>query len=171
VAGVAVAEQLERYCAGRVKLKWPNDILLTGKKVCGILAEMKTAADSIDFVIIGIGLNVNMQLHQFPVEIQTIATSLREVIGYEIPRQELIIGIYENMTKWYKQFLEDGFEPIRKKWLEYSAMAGQRVQVVFRDKKICGEALGIDEQGSLILLDKNGKTIKVSAGDATILKE
>ena len=87
-AGVAVAEIINEYCPGQVQLKWPNDVLLNKKKVCGILAQMKTSADVIDFVVLGIGINVNIGYNQLPPDIRTIATSLAIESGREISRLE-----------------------------------------------------------------------------------
>jgi len=169
-AGVAVAETLNLYCPGRVYLKWPNDVLIGAKKVCGILAQMKMSKSAIDFVIVGIGVNVNMNYEQFPEDIQAIATSMAMETGLEISRPELIISLYENLTKWYKQLQQNGFGRIREKWLSLSSMIGKSVSVMFREEVISGEAIGLDEDGSLILLTSGNETVKVSAGDATILK-
>jgi BirA family biotin operon repressor/biotin-[acetyl-CoA-carboxylase] ligase len=147
LAGVAVAEIMDNFCPGMVNLKWPNDVLLKGKKVCGILAQMKTLASRIDFIILGIGINVN------------------------ISRQELIIGLYENLAKWYKKLITDGFSVVKEKWLSMAPMIGQSVQIMSGNEVISGKALGIDEQGSLVLLTAEDRKIKISAGDATILKE
>jgi BirA family transcriptional regulator, biotin operon repressor / biotin---[acetyl-CoA-carboxylase] ligase len=170
LAGVAVAETLETYCPDKVQLKWPNDVLISGKKVCGILAQMKTSADAIDFVVLGIGINVNLSREQFPPDIQKIATSLAIEAGREISRLELIISLYENLEKCYKQLLQIGFGPIKEKWLELSPMIGQTVQVIFKDETVEGKATGLDDDGSLILIIEGNKEIKVSAGDATIIK-
>ena len=167
LAGVAVAEVLERYCPDKIKLKWPNDVLLEGKKVCGILSQAKAAVNKVDFIILGIGINVN--INQFPQEISNIATSLAIETGREISRQELIIDLYENMTKWYKQLLQDGFGRIKEKWLSLSLMIGQTVKVVFQEEVVSGKAIDLDEDGSLILLAED-REFKVSAGDATIAK-
>jgi BirA family biotin operon repressor/biotin-[acetyl-CoA-carboxylase] ligase len=170
-AGVAVAEILSTYCPGQVQLKWPNDVLLNRKKVCGILAQMKASASDIDFVVLGMGINVNIGHNQLPLDIRTIATSLAIETGQEIDRQELIISLYENIAKWYKELTQRGFDAIKEKWLNLSPMIGKKVQVMFRDEVVRGKALGLDEDGSLIILNLNGETVKVSAGDATIVKE
>ncbi len=170
-AGVAVAEILSQYCPGLVQLKWPNDVLLNQKKVSGILAQMKASADSIDFVVLGIGINVNIGYNQFPPEIQDMATSLAIETGREIDRQELIISLYENIAKWYKELTQRGFEAIKGKWLNYAPMISKNVQVIFRDEVVSGNALGLDDDGSLIILTINNAIVKVSAGDATIVKE
>jgi BirA family transcriptional regulator, biotin operon repressor / biotin---[acetyl-CoA-carboxylase] ligase len=169
-AGVAVAELLNIYYPGQVQLKWPNDVLLSGKKVCGILAQMKIAQSVIDFVVLGIGINVNIGYNQFPSDLRNIATSLAIETGSECSRLELTIGLYENLAKWYKQLLQNGFNTIKEKWLSLAPMIGANVQVLFREQPQSGKAIGLDDDGSLILLTAGNKEIKVSAGDATIIK-
>ncbi len=169
-AGVAVAETLDPYCRGQACLKWPNDVLIGGKKVCGILAQMKTTERKIDFVVLGIGINVNLRLEQFPSDIRQIATSLAIEAGHELSRLELINRLYENLTKWYKSLLNCGFEPVRDAWLSRSPMIGKRVQVMFHEEAISGTAMGLSEDGSLMLQTDSNKTLRVSAGDASIIK-
>ncbi|MGP8153770.1 MAG: biotin--[acetyl-CoA-carboxylase] ligase [Smithella sp.] len=169
-AGVAVGETLETYCPNKVRLKWPNDVLIDGKKVCGILAQTKMSSSEINFVVLGIGINVNLSREQFPRDIQEIATSLSIQAGREISRLELIISLYENMAKCYRQLLQIGFGQIKEKWLKLSPMISQTVQVIFKDEIIEGRATGLDEDGSLILLAEGNKEIKVFAGDAMIIR-
>ncbi|MEN6623401.1 MAG: biotin--[acetyl-CoA-carboxylase] ligase [Smithella sp.] len=171
VAGVAVAELLEQYCPGKIELKWPNDVLVKGRKICGILAQMKTVGEEIDFVIVGIGINVNIRQNQFPAELQEIATSLIEETGQEISRRELIINLYENFEKWYKTLLENDFDTVKKKWLSFSPMIGKNVQIKFQNEKIIGKALGLADDGSLIIFTAAEEELKISAGDATILNK
>ena len=169
LAGVAVAEVLESYCPDKIKLKWPNDVLIDGKKVCGILSQIKTATSEVDFIVLGIGINVNMSYSQFPKEICNLATSLAIETGGEISRQELIISLYENLAKWYKRLLKDGFGLIKEKWLSISPMIGQTVQVVFQEEAVSVKAIGLDDDGSLIL-SAGDREVKISAGDAIIVK-
>lgn len=169
-AGVAVAETLNPLCEGRAELKWPNDVLIGGKKVCGILSQMKMSGAAIDFVVAGIGVNVNISHEQFPRDIREIATSLAIVTGHEISRLDLIIRLYANLTKWYKGLLIDGFESVRETWLGFSPMMGQATEVRFRDEVVGGVAVGLDEDGSLILRTDENKQLRVSAGDASIIK-
>lgn len=169
-AGVAVAETLNPCCQDRAQLKWPNDVLIDGKKVCGILAQMKMTGAVIDFVVVGIGINVNLSYEQFPDDIQQIATSLAIEAGHDISRLALIIRLYENLAKWYKNLVNCGFETVRKAWLGRTPMIGQIVQVMFREEAVRGKAMGLDEDGSLILLTDKNETFRVSAGDATIIK-
>ncbi len=170
LAGVAAAEVLENYCPDRIKLKWPNDVLINGKKVCGILSQVKTVAGEVDFIVLGIGINVNISYNEFPKELCNLATSLAMETGRENSRLELIISLYENLAKWYKQLLQNGFNPIKERWLSLSPMIGEMVQVKFQEEAVSGKAIGLDEDGSLILLTADNKEVKVSAGDATIIK-
>jgi BirA family transcriptional regulator, biotin operon repressor / biotin---[acetyl-CoA-carboxylase] ligase len=170
VAGVAVAELLEQYCCGQVELKWPNDVLVTGKKICGILAQMKTVGEDVDFIVVGIGINVNIRLNQFPVEIRDTVMSLRSETGQEINRHDVIISLYENFAKWYKKLLQNGFAAIKEKWLHLAPMIGQDVQIMLQNEKIVGKALDLADDGSLIVLMADNEKLKISAGDATILK-
>ncbi|PKN10703.1 MAG: biotin--[acetyl-CoA-carboxylase] ligase, partial [Deltaproteobacteria bacterium HGW-Deltaproteobacteria-5] len=108
-AGVAAAETINEFCRDKAWIKWPNDVLIGGKKVCGILAQMKMSGQTVDFVVVGIGINVNLAREQFPHDIQEIATSLAIEAGREISRPELIIRLYENMAKWYRELTRNGF--------------------------------------------------------------
>jgi BirA family transcriptional regulator, biotin operon repressor / biotin---[acetyl-CoA-carboxylase] ligase len=171
VAGVAVAELLEQFCPGRIDLKWPNDVLINDKKVCGILAQMKPSVDQVDFVVVGIGINVNIRQNQFPADICDIATSLRAETGREILREDLIISLYENFAKWYKKLLQDGFASIKERWLGFAAMIGRNIQIKYFNETLTGKAIGINDAGSLILLNAKGEKLIINAGDATILKE
>jgi BirA family transcriptional regulator, biotin operon repressor / biotin---[acetyl-CoA-carboxylase] ligase len=171
VAGVAVAELLEQYCPGGVELKWPNDVLIRSKKICGILAQMKTDGEAIDFVVVGIGVNVNIRQDQLPAEILKTATSLSIETGREIARRDLIISLYENFAKWYIELLQNGFAAIKEKWLDLAPMIGQKTEILFQNEKVVGKALDLADDGSLIILTAEGEKLKISTGDATILKK
>ncbi len=168
MAGVAVAETLRAFCPDAVRLKWPNDVLIHQKKVCGILSQARINNQKIDFIVLGIGMNVNIQQNDFSAEIRDIATSLGIETGLKISRLELIISLYENLEKWYKKLLQNGFDPIKERWLDLTPMIGQTVQVAFKNERLEGKATGLDDDGALILLTEKNTEITVSAGDATI---
>lgn len=170
-AGVAAAEAINPYCAGRADLKWPNDVLIGGKKVCGILAQMKASNSGIDFVVVGIGINVNLPAERFPDDLRGMATSLSMEAEQEISRPEVIIRLYENLAKWYMTLCHCGFEPVRRAWLGMSSMIGRPARVLFHEETISGTAVGLHDDGALVLRTDSGQTLCVSAGDATILKE
>jgi BirA family biotin operon repressor/biotin-[acetyl-CoA-carboxylase] ligase len=170
-AGVAAAETLNEFCPDKARIKWPNDVLIGGKKVCGILAQIKMSGQAVDFIVVGIGINVNLEREQFPQDIQEIATSMVMEAGREISRPEVIIRLYENMAKWYRELTRNGFNTVRERWLNLSEMIGRTVSVMFQNETVRGKAVGLDEDGALILRNANNQNMTVSAGDATILKE
>ena len=171
MAGVAVAELLSPYCPGDVAIKWPNDILIKGKKICGILTEMKTtSAAAVDFVILGIGINVNMIREDFDLPLRDTATSLRIETGSVVDRLDIAGKLFALLEKWYSVLLRDGFKGMREDFLIYSDMVGKRIQVAFRQDTETGVAAGIDEDGTILMKDGDGAIHRVSAGDVTIMK-
>ena len=167
-AAVAVAETITEYLGRPPEVKWPNDILINSKKIAGILTEMNSEMDRINFVVIGIGVNMNMSKKMLPEELRLIATSLKEEAGEEISRIDFIQTLYLNMEKWYKKYLKDGFEPARNAWKGYFRMEGKMVKVKEMDRVIEGAALGIDEDGALILREKGGNILRVTSGDVEV---
>ena len=171
LAGVAVAEAISTVCPGRVGIKWPNDLLIGGRKVCGILTETRMAAGGIDSVIVGVGLNVNMKRADFDPSHRETATSLREETGRDHSREDLLFLLCERFDQWYEIFLQDGFAPVREGWLARMEMAGKRLRVLFLDEVREGVFAGIDEDGALLIADEQGAVRRITAGDATIMKE
>jgi len=156
-------------CPTGVGIKWPNDVLIRGRKVCGILAEMATAGGS-RAVIVGIGLNVNIKKENFDPGHRDTATSLREETGREHSREDVAFLLCERLERWYETFLHAGFAPVREEWLARSDMAGKRVRVLFRGEVQEGVVEGIDRDGALLLADGRGDVRRITAGDATIMK-
>jgi BirA family biotin operon repressor/biotin-[acetyl-CoA-carboxylase] ligase len=165
MAGVAVAELFSGYCGGAVAIKWPNDVLLAGKKACGILTEMKAVAGRVDFVILGMGLNINMNPQDFDPVLRDSATSLSIQTGRGHDRIEMISGLFASIAKWYKIYLDKGFSGLRKTWLAYAGMVGRRIRVVYKDEVQVGSVAGIDDDGTILLQDDRGAIHRVIAGD------
>src|SRR3989304_1517083 len=174
VAAVAMAETISKFLNNgsgykpEPTVKWPNDILINSKKTAGILTEMSSEIDRINFVVIGIGVNVNMPKKMLPEELRTVATSLREETGKEISRTDFIRTLYLSIEKWYKLYLKNGFEPIREAWNSYFNMAGKVVKVQQMDRVIEGVAVGIDADGTFLLQVKSGSVLRIISGDVTI---
>ncbi|MBN2439679.1 MAG: biotin--[acetyl-CoA-carboxylase] ligase [Deltaproteobacteria bacterium] len=169
LAGVAIAEAIAAICPAGVGIKWPNDVRIRGRKVCGILAEMATAGGS-SAVILGIGLNVNIKSENFDQGHRDTATSLREETGREHSREDVAFLLCESLESWYETFMHAGFAPVREEWLALSDMQGKRVRVLFRDEVQEGTVAGIDRDGALLLADGRGDVRRITAGDATIEK-
>jgi BirA family transcriptional regulator, biotin operon repressor / biotin---[acetyl-CoA-carboxylase] ligase len=169
LAGVAVAEAIASICPAGVGIKWPNDVRIRGRKVCGILAETATVGGS-RAVILGIGLNVNIKRENFDPGHRDTATSLREETGQEHCREDVTLLLCERLEGWYETFRHAGFAKVREEWLARSDMEGKRVRVLFRDEAQEGAVEGIDGDGALLIADGQGNVRRITAGDATIMK-
>ncbi len=165
--GVAVVLAMKSYGI-RPSLKWPNDILIDHKKVCGILLESSTDTDRVEYVIAGIGLNANIPLMEFPEEIRNSATSLSDVLGKKIDRAELLCNILKNSEDLYLSASEEGFSRIISLWRSLSCTLGQRVEARLHTGRFTGLARDIDEDGSLIL-ECEGGLRKIYSGDVIFL--
>jgi BirA family biotin operon repressor/biotin-[acetyl-CoA-carboxylase] ligase len=150
------------------KIKWPNDITLNGKKVCGILTEMSCMKDIIEYVVIGIGVNVNRE--KFPEGIQDTATSLYKECGLRIDRNVLIGDILINMNDYYNQFMKIGnlsniLEEYNKNLVNYN----NKVKIIQKDTEYTGTALGINNEGGLIVRkDENNSVVTIISGEVSV---
>lgn len=170
MAGVAVAELFSACCPGAVSIKWPNDVLLRGKKACGILTEMRAAAGRIDFIVLGMGLNVNMNPEDFDPVLRETATSLKIQTGREHDRPDVMSRLFESIEKWYMIFLREGFAGLRETWLGYARLLGRTIRVAYKDEFQTGVVTGIDDSGAILISDERGAVLKVIAGDIHLLE-
>lgn len=164
--GMAKALRKMGFDAG---IKWPNDILINNRKLCGILTEMSADMDKIDYVVVGIGLNVLNE--EFPDEIKDIATSLKieaDKNGLECPARNMVAAeLLNSLEETYEILYNQGFAPIREKWLEYNVTVGQRVKVTTVTDESFGVAKSMNEEGYLIIEDENGVESTIVYGDVT----
>ena len=168
LAAVAVAQAIEHTTNLKPQIKWPNDILINRKKVTGILTEMQAESDRIHSVIIGIGMNVNQQKNDFPEELQDIATSLLIEGQNKVSRARVIQEILVRIEALYEQFLEEGFLPIKKLWESYAISLGQEIKATTVNNVIIGKAIGITDEGVLLLEDSSGKVHSIYSADIQI---
>lgn len=172
LAAVAVAKAIREVSGLEATIKWPNDILINHKKVCGILTEMKAEQDSVNFIIIGIGVNVTTPIKSLPHG----ATSIKEEMlkhdlrGAKISRVELAKKILEKLEEEYALLKKSGFEPIINAWKDYSAMPGSRIRVTLHGRGIEGVAHDIDNDGSLVVRLDSGVLEKVPSGDVMMVR-
>lgn len=169
LAGVALAEALLPIVPDLVTIKWPNDVLAGGKKVAGILVEAATQIDAIDYMIVGIGINVNTPAAGFPAELRERATSLAVEIGHPVSRAGILGGVLEHFEREYGRAGREGFGPVIRRWRELTDMAGRRVRVHSFGKPLEGVIAGIDDDGVLLLTGANGVIERVIAGDVEYL--
>jgi BirA family biotin operon repressor/biotin-[acetyl-CoA-carboxylase] ligase len=161
VAAVAVSEATEKVTGLQPRIKWPNDLLLNDKKVCGILTELRAEVDRAQFVIVGFGLNVNNTAAQLLPE----AISLREVKGDAVSRVALLQEILRSFEARYLAIAREGYGPAFKEWRLRSATLGRRVRFVERQKTLEGIAVDLAEDGGLVVEFPTGELVKRMAGD------
>ena len=161
LASIAVCEAVREVCDVNAQIKWPNDILIENKKVAGILIELNAEIDSVKFVVVGIGINVNTNLGSLP----DCATSLKKESGQSVFRVELTREILRSLDKWYLVLRKDGFGSIIARWKELSLTLGNMVRIKDSGYSVEGKAIDIDEHGGLVVCDKDGLTVKRMSGD------
>jgi len=171
IAAVAVVKSIREYTGLAAMIKWPNDILVNGRKVCGILTEMKAEQDRIDFIILGIGINVNSRSKDLP----RAGSSLKEELGpsrrgEDISRVDLAKKILEAIEKYYNILKTRGSGSIIDEWKEFSAMLGSRVKIVLPNRTFEADAHNIDPDGALVVRLDSGMLEKVSSGDVVMMR-
>lgn len=164
LAGVSVAKTMQGFGLP-AKIKWPNDILINGKKVCGILTEIGAEVDIIDYLVVGIGIDANVDTGTFPEEFRDNSTSLEKEMGHKINRVEFVQKLLEEFEALYTKFQKDGFPQILEEWRNMSATIGQWVKITVQARTIYGEATGVDNEGALILETGEGHLEKIVAGN------
>jgi len=169
LAGVSVTRTIRSFGLP-AKIKWPNDILINGKKVCGILTELRAEADIIDYLIVGIGIDANVDTESFPDEIRDSSTSLMKEMGVKINRVEFVRKLLEEFEALYLEFQKEGFPPILEEWRNMSATIGEWVKISTQARTIYGEAIGVDSEGALILETSEGHLEKIVAGNCEHLR-
>lgn len=167
-ASVAVCNALDAFGTSGMGIKWPNDILINGKKVCGILTELAAEAERVLWVVTGIGLNVN-QL-SFPPEIENIATSLRLSRSSEeaLDRSRLAAMIVNELEKIYDKFIENGAEIIVDEWRKWNTTLGKRVRLIFKGEELTATAYDILNDGRLVVIRGDGTRLEAVSGEISL---
>ena len=166
---VAVARAIERCTTLKPQIKWPNDILVKGKKVAGLLNEMNAETEKVNFVVLGIGVNLNMRLAQLGSTLRHPATSLFEEGGVEVDRVGFTRTLLVELDQLYDRFLQEGDAPVRAEWLERSAIRGRRVHVSCGNREFEGVVEGVDSFGALLVKPAQGPLETVLSGDVTLI--
>ncbi|PLX39999.1 MAG: biotin--[acetyl-CoA-carboxylase] ligase [Deltaproteobacteria bacterium] len=169
VAAVALAETLSTWLdEQKVEIKWPNDLLVDGRKISGILLESRIEASRLDFVVLGMGVNVKGSLDGFPSELKQSATTLEREGASGVSRLELLAGFLERLEGLYLSFTKDGFGPVKARWDRWFKMVGEEVRVTGGDNVITGVVRELSSDGALILENK-GDLLPVHAGELSRL--
>ncbi|MCB9555450.1 MAG: biotin--[acetyl-CoA-carboxylase] ligase [Deltaproteobacteria bacterium] len=167
-SAVAVAETVEHYLQAQPLVKWPNDVLWRGRKLCGILLELGAEVERVLYVVVGIGLNVNAR--RFPAEIEGVATSLAQVAGRRFSRAEVLLTLLERLEHWVDRNLSEGAKPVIERWLDFAPWIGEQVTVRQGAEQVSVKALGLTPSGGLQIRRADGSIGELLAGDL-LLKE
>ena len=165
LSAVAVCRAIKNCTGLQPTVKWPNDILLNGAKVAGLLNEMSSETDQVHYVILGIGVNLNMRADQFPDDLRYPATSLAIVSGKAVSRLAFTRSLLQELDTLYQIYLERGSAPVLTAWTELCDLTGTRVQVDCNDLLIEGIMVGLGDDGALLIRTSAGKIESIYAGD------
>ncbi|MDD2852718.1 MAG: biotin--[acetyl-CoA-carboxylase] ligase [Desulfuromonadaceae bacterium] len=170
LSAVAVARAIRLTTALIPEIKWPNDLLVSGKKVAGLLNEMSAETDGINFVILGIGVNLNMTAPQFPQDLRQPASSLLLESGALVDRSQFASTMLRELDQLYTEFQAVGFGPVREEWQQYCNANGRRIVVTDSGKECTeGRFAGIDTDGALLLQSDDGVAHRITSGDVRII--
>ncbi len=165
MAGVEIAKALEEVFPLQPRIKWPNDLLLKGKKAVGILAEMEAEQEGIRFLVLGIGVNINMTPDMFPPDLRYPPTSVQIELGRPVERLPFVRRLLERLDEGYERLLLEGGSWVLESWQGYCAHTGERLEVGTAKGTLQGRFRGLDEEGSMILENDAGQQERIRAGD------
>ncbi|MBI3876985.1 MAG: biotin--[acetyl-CoA-carboxylase] ligase [Verrucomicrobia bacterium] len=170
VTATALARAIRKQTGLQPEIKWPNDILLRGKKTAGILTELSAELDHVKYVIIGIGVDVNVTTADFPPELRKCATSLRIESGQPVSRAELATAILRELDADYARLRAGEFEAVANEWEEGCTTIGRNVSIHIGDRRVQGRAESLDADGALLLRTQFGHLERIIGGDVTVEK-
>jgi len=169
-SAIALRRAIETQTGLEPEIKWPNDILIGGKKVAGILTEMNAEVDRVKYVILGIGVDVNLNPRDFPPELKRIATSLKIESGKSVLRAELAVNILRELDTDYQRICSDDFEDVAEEWEKHCKTIGREVVIRTGSREIRGRAESLAEDGALLLRTEHGRPERIVGGDVTYEK-
>ncbi len=167
VAGLSVARAVETLGL-RPAIKWPNDVQLEGRKVAGVITEMDAELERVHSVVLGIGVNVNARVADFPPYLRDVATSLALAAGRPVDRVRFAARLLDALEADHRRFVAGGFAALRPEWERRSALTGRAVIVRAADTEVAGTVAGVEDDGALRLVDAGGTVRRVIAGEVTL---
>jgi BirA family transcriptional regulator, biotin operon repressor / biotin---[acetyl-CoA-carboxylase] ligase len=167
---LAVEEMVDAHRGNvRADLKWPNDVQIDGQKIAGVLIETTETADGQPVALVGVGINVNMETSLYP-ELTGIATSLKDVTGVQIPREELLAAFSNHFESLHEEVLGGSLAPFEA-WRSRLVTLGREVTATGAEGEISGMAVDVDADGALIVETRLGNRVRIEAGDVTLSAE
>jgi BirA family biotin operon repressor/biotin-[acetyl-CoA-carboxylase] ligase len=169
-SATALRRAIQTETGLKPEIKWPNDILIGGKKVAGILTELSAEVDRVKHIILGIGIDVNLDAGEFPADLKKIATSLKIEAGDTVSRAELAVAILRELDFDYARIGGGKFPVVADEWESGCATIGKNVTVHIGDRKIRGRAESLDDDGALLVRTEHGRLEHITGGDVTLEK-
>ena len=166
----ALRRAIQSHTGLAAEIKWPNDLLVRGKKLAGILTELRAELDQTKYVIVGIGVDVNLSASDFPSDLRQQATSIKAEAGKVFDRAELAVSLLRELDNDYQRLTSGQFSAIANEWEEYCRTLGQEVVIHAGERQIRGRAESLDEDGALLLRSEHGHLERIIGGDVTIAK-
>ena len=168
LAATAVSRAIHQQTGLTPAIKWPNDILLNGRKAVGILTELHGELDRIGYLIVGIGVDVNLIQADFPPDLRRIATSLRQELGSPVDRAELAAALVRELDADYQRVCTGQFAALAGEWADQCVTLGKTVRIQIADRVVQGRAEALDEDGALLVRTEHGRLERIVGGDVTL---
>ncbi|MEN6350118.1 MAG: biotin--[acetyl-CoA-carboxylase] ligase [Syntrophomonas sp.] len=168
VFAVGICRAIDKFLPGKAEIKWPNDIFLNGKKICGILLELSGELEQADYLISGIGINVNLQRSAFENEVRYTSTSLLEESGQYHELAAVLTAALTSLEHYYLLFMQEGFSPILDEFKSRCFHLGKNIRIAANNRILEGKSIDIDENGSL-LLDTGFGIERLTTGDVALI--
>ena len=169
-SATALRRAIQSETGLKPEIKWPNDILVGGKKVAGILTELSAELDRVKHVILGIGVDVNLGANEFPAELRRLATSLKIESGRAISRPELAAAVLRELDFDYARICAGKFTAVADEWQAHCATIGREVTIQIGGRRIRGRAESLDDDGALLVRTEHGHLERITGGDVTMEK-
>ena len=169
-AATALWRAIHSQTGLRPEIKWPNDLLIRGRKTAGILTELSAELDRVKHVILGIGVDVNLNAGEFPPELRKLATSLKIELGRPVSRSDLAVALLRELDRDYARICSGAFAAVADEWETYCTTIGHRVIIRIGDRQIRGCAESLGEDGALLLRTEHGRLERIIGGDVTLEK-
>lgn len=167
-AATALARAVQAHTGLAPEIKWPNDLLIAGRKTAGILTELSAELDHVKHVILGLGVDVNLTAREFPPDLRKVATSLRIETGQPVDRAELAAAILRELDRDYARVCRGQFEAVADEWESRCTTVGRDVVIQVGERRIAGRAESLDADGALLLRTQHGHLERVTGGVVTL---
>jgi BirA family biotin operon repressor/biotin-[acetyl-CoA-carboxylase] ligase len=169
-SATALRRAIQQQTGLKCEIKWPNDVLIHGRKVAGILTELHAELDRVKSVILGIGVDVNLAANDFPADVRKVATSLKLELDHAVSRADLAVAILRELDADYARVVSRRFNTVADEWEQHCSTLGRSVTIRLGDRQVRGRAESLAEDGALLLRTEHGHLERIVGGDLTVEK-